>query len=234
MRIDAFIIGWNIEQTIQFTIRHYSKFCDRIVYFDNHSDDASRLIAMNFGADVRLFGTVGELNDQAYLDVKNSCWKSSRADWVIVVDDDEILYEPPKPTERGTIMRTQGFEIFSHQMPVDSYMELTEGVLNDNYSKQVCFRPSQILDINYVYGCHVSRPSGNVIWSEDTLFLLHYRSIGGPERLIERHRSYLPRLSEFNKQWRLGHHYSIEEDKKRKEWLDSYTKRIPFSSVLQR
>jgi hypothetical protein len=190
---------------------------------------------MELGADVRLFGTAGVLSDADYLEVKNNCWKGSDADWVIIVDDDEILYKPPFEDETASIIRTQGFEIYSHDMPKDSFLELQEGEVNNNYSKLCVFNPNRIKEINYIYGCHEARPAGDIVYSVSKLPLLHYRSIGGPHRLIERQRSYIPRMSEVNKRWGLGaHYYSHTDYEKLNQWKESYKKRVPLSSVLER
>jgi glycosyltransferase involved in cell wall biosynthesis len=226
MRVETFIIGWNREDTIHLTIQHYKKLGE-VIYFDNFSDDNTRTIAESLGADVRLFGRSGELDDQTYLDIKNHCFKRSTADWVIIVDDDEILYHPflltelQKATDSGqTIFHTQGFNIHSDLMPVNDWLEIRTGENNANYSKLCLFNPQQVKDIRYNYGCHYSRPVGNLIYSPTTLHLLHYRDVGGVERLIARHKLYASRLSQVNKNYNLGHHYTESEESKRKQWAD--------------
>ena len=140
---------------------------------------------------------------------------------MIVCDDDEILVgEFDNATD--SIIRTQGYEMFSHDVPRESWFEVKTGVTNDNYSKWVCFDPKRIKEINYVYGCHVANPKGDITLSEGKMMLLHYRSIGGPDRLIQRQRLYAERLSAINKKWGLGHHYLQAEDQKRREWHDSF------------
>lgn len=221
--IEAYIITWNREDIIHLTINHYKSFCDKVVIYDNFSDDRTRGIAESLGAEVRLFGKAGELNDQHYLDVKNHCWKGSKADWVIVCDDDEIIASDNVFTYHGnpSIIRTQGYEMFSYDIP-RYWGECNRGVKNDNYSKLVMFNPQRVKEINYIYGCHEARPKGDIVYSEETLMLLHYRSIGGPDRLIQRQSLYKERLSAINKKWNLGHHYLLSDEQKRREWRDSY------------
>jgi glycosyltransferase involved in cell wall biosynthesis len=225
MTCEAFIIAWNREETIHLTIKHYKQFCERVVIFDNHSDDMTREIALSMGADVRLFGTKGVLSDQDYIDVKNNCWKQSQADWVIVVDDDEILYHPDLEfhlklaTAMGsTIFRPQGFNIHSDDVPREMWTDILTGEKNENYSKLCIFNPKEVKEIRYNYGCHAARPLGNLVYDKAKLILLHYREIGGVDRLISRHREYAKRLSEKNWQYNLGHHYTESEESKRKQW----------------
>jgi len=225
MVAEAHIIAWNRQDTIHFTIKHYQQFCERVVIYDNHSTDLTRDIALELGADVRLFGKSGILDDQAYLDVKNNCWKSSQADWVIVVDDDEILYHPDLEFHLklanamgSTIFRPQGFNIHSDDFPRETFTEILTGEKNENYSKLCIFNPKEVKEIRYNFGCHAARPVGNLVYDKAKLILLHYRNIGGVERLMARHKEYEKRLSEMNRRLNLGHHYTESEQSKREQW----------------
>jgi glycosyltransferase involved in cell wall biosynthesis len=227
MICEAHIIAWNREDTIGFTIKHYAQFCSRVFIYDNHSSDKTREIAESLGAIVKLFGTPGVLNDQDYLDVKNNCWKGSIADWVIVVDDDEILYPwaiksilEAATAAGSTIFLPRGFNIHSEDMPKEYFIEIMDGEPNENYSKLCIFNPKQVTGINYRFGCHAARPVGNLVYDPAKLVLLHYRNIGGVERLITRHKQYEKRLSEMNRRYNLGHHYTESEESKRQQWKE--------------
>jgi glycosyltransferase involved in cell wall biosynthesis len=227
INVEAFVLGWNEGEIIRFTLKHYLSFCSKVTLFDNFSSDGTDAIAEGMGANVIKFGRQGELNDAEYLKIKNHCWKRSRADFVIVVDCDEIL-EPPTDLD-CTIYKTQGFNVYSHSMPVHSFDEIKTGVYDDNYSKLCCFNPKAITDINYSYGCHVANPKGNLFWSEDYLTLFHYRAIGGPDRLVRRHEQYRKRLGYLNKQLGLGSHYNYEDERRIKEWNEFYAKSRTYS-----
>jgi glycosyltransferase involved in cell wall biosynthesis len=238
MIAEAHIIAWNRQDTIGFTIKHYQQFCSRVFIYDNHSDDLTREIAAELGAIVRTFGKPGTLDDQAYLDIKNNCWKTSKADWVIVVDDDEILYHPDLgfhlelATVMGsTIFRPQGFNIHSDEMPKESFLEILTGEPNENYSKLCIFNPKQVKEIRYNFGCHAARPVGNLVYDKANLILLHYRNIGGVERLITRHREYEKRLSEINRRYNLGHHYTESEQSKRSQWEELSKRSVHLSEA---
>ena len=227
MKIETFILTWNREDTIHLTVKYYQQL-GKVTVYDNFSDDATRTICENLGCDVRLFGSAGVLDDGVYLDIKNHCWKNSTCDWVIVVDDDEILYsldlvdDLSNAVKRGfTIIRPQGFGIFSEKMPKEDWTEILTGVDDNNYSKLCCFSP-KIRDINYVYGCHEAHPKGDIRILE-TGFLLHYRAVGGADRLIKRHQAYEPRRerSRLNMRWGLGSHYkdTVENPDTTRKWF---------------
>jgi len=236
MRIETFIITWNRADCIHLTVNYYLQF-GSVTVFDNFSDDGTRDICEKLGAEVKLFGRAGVLDDQAYIDIKNTCWKKSNADYVIVCDDDEILYHEYLKLAIGqerikgtTIFKTQGYSMHSDTMPVKSWLEVKTGRKDHNYSKLVIFDPSKITAIDYVYGCHEARPKGTVRYSDEVLPLLHYRSIGGVDRLIARHHQYQERkkLSAVNMRWGLGSHYDETDDLKRKQWKESLEKSVPL------
>jgi glycosyltransferase involved in cell wall biosynthesis len=244
MMIEAHIIAWNESETIHLTIKHYQSFCSHIVIWDNHSTDNTREIAKSLGCTVKTFGVPGELSDRAYIDLKNECWKkkhggADRRDFVIVCDADEIIVmngpwynfrrlsvKEPK----ASIFKTQGFNVFHENVPRESWLEITNGVPDGNYSKNIIFDPKRITDINYRIGAHTCSPKGQVIWSEETLWLLHYRNVGGPERLVKRHALYRPRMSKENIHRRWGHHYleEVTDEIRVKEWHEKYQSSKPL------
>lgn len=238
MTCTCYFIGWNVSDTIHLTVNHYKQFCTRIVYCDNYSTDESRDIAWSMGCEVRLFGKDGSLDDSEYIKLKNNVWKNDPSDWVIIVDNDEILYHPDlkfilkqEAVNGTTIFKTQGYNMFSNDVPRGSYLEITTGVRANNYSKLCIFNPKALTDILYVYGCHESHPAGRLTWGSVTLPLLHYMAIGGAERMIERHQLYAQRLSEINKRWGLGIEYTYSPESKRQWFEKLLAKSAPLSEV---
>lgn len=211
MNIDCYFIGFNESETIPLTIRHYKSFCRNVFYYDNFSTDYTRDLAEENGAITRLFGIEGQLNDHEYIKLKNNVWKDSDADWVIVCDADEILI--PEFDESGsTILRTKGYNMFSNDVPRESWTEINTGIEDDNYSKLICFKPT-LQEIGYVYGCHEAKPKGDVRFSNAVSPLYHYKHVGGAERIADRHALYASRLSAINKKWKLGHQYEEPREK---------------------
>jgi hypothetical protein len=216
MRIVVYFINYNDSFYIPFFHKHYSKFCEKIIMYDNHSTDDSIAIAVSLGIEVRMFGQMGQLNDQHYLDVKNHCWKEQRgyADYVIVCDADEFVCIDDL---RGTLPVMKGYDMISDSLPVNDITEINTGEPSDNYSKQSIFDPNHITEINFIHGCHKNWRQGHIT-SEGSCRLLHYRCIGGFERLFERHIMYRERMSTFNLQHNMGHHYLQARATKQLEW----------------
>lgn len=235
---EAYIICWNEAETIHLTIKHYQQYCDKITLYDNYSSDGSDLIAQSLGCNVIKFGIKGQLSDAAYLKIKNYCWKNSSADWVIVCDADEILYHKDlkqilidDANKGATIFETQGYNIYSHDTPRSSYLEIRTGFPDANYSKKVIFNPRHIKDIRYSYGAHSCQPSGTIVRGNETLYLLHYRNIGGPDKIVARHGMYRKRMSEDNKRLGLGCHYNYDDERRIREWHEYYQKCSELSEL---
>jgi glycosyltransferase involved in cell wall biosynthesis len=243
MIIHAHIICWNRADTIHLTIQHYLKFCDNIFIYDNFSDDNTREIAESLGCEVKLFGVSGILDDFEYKKLKNNCWRGSTADWVIIVDDDEILYNEDLKfilnqgrVNGATIFKPQGYSMHSDSMPKEDWLEIRTGFRDNNYSKLCIFNPSEIKEIGYEFGCHAHMkgyPQGRMVFGRDQLYLLHYRSVGGVDRLLKRWAEYEPRRqkSAINMRWNLGKQYAQKETDIRKEWAQSLEKSKSLSDL---
>ncbi len=111
--------------------------------------------------------------------IKNTCWKSSLADWVVVCDCDEFLHVSLRSlaneAEKGvSILRVHGFEVVGAAgVPLKrkgSYPSIW-------YCKSICFRPEKIHAINYSPGAHHCSPGGSVVYSKNFYRLDHYRYI---------------------------------------------------------
>lgn len=236
MSVDAYIICWNEASTIHLTISHYKKICRNIYILDNFSNDGTREICEKMGCIVSFFGTLGVLDDREYLRIKNNIWKGSDADWVIVCDADEILDINIHLLEIAyqqfeTIFKTNGWNIFSNDVPLESWSEITTGLPDKKYSKLVCFNPKEIKEINYVYGCHEAKPEGKVWFCELETTLFHYKHIGGAKRVADRHALYASRMSEWNKRYKCGYQYLEPRDQTIKYFNECLSKSVPFSQA---
>jgi glycosyltransferase involved in cell wall biosynthesis len=215
MKIEVIAIAWNEIELAPFFVKHYKSFCHKITVYDNGSTDGTDIALKKLGCDVRQFGN-GELDDREYLKIKNHGWKGSESDYVIVCDFDEFLYHPDiinyleyNLSKKVNIFDTQGIDVYSINMPLPGHdiIKINTGLESAAYSKRVIFSPL-IDNINFDYGCHKSQPQGNLRWDKSrNLRVLHYRNIGGPGRLLKRHKAYQTRMCEYNRKKGLGVHY---------------------------
>ena len=222
MRIECFLVCWNEIAIMPLVIKHYQKFCDKVTILDNYSTDGSDKLAEFLGCEVIKFGTKF-FDDQENMNIKNSCWKGSDADFVIVADFDEILLFDRMTAVSAqfsgvTIFPTMGWQVMSDSMPVFDLMEITNGYRFDNYSKNVLFNPKKITDMAYNPGAHKCEPRGEVKFFYREIPLLHYKHIGGVQRTIDRYKEYKPRMSKNNRKHGWGKHYQRTEQSIREEW----------------
>ena len=217
MNIEAYIISYNEERMIRHTLNHYSKFCSRIVLYDNYSTDHTRELAEQYSPliEIRSFGTP-HLNDREYLKVKNGCWKGSRADYVIVGDMDEFLYHDHLVEmlqqflkDKVTLPKVQGYnmytEIFPDNYTIPIFDQVKTGVRAFNFDKQIIFSP-KLREINFAPGCHYCEPYGTIIKSSEVLKLLHYKYLG-KAYVTGRHAEFARRMSHYNLANRFGAEY---------------------------
>lgn len=226
MRIVHYFINYNDSWYFPFIKKHYGSFCERIVCLDNYSTDNSEALAKELGFEFRKFGIQGILSDEEYLKVKNNVWKECKGrgiDYVIVSDADEFVCVPTIFSSPGfdfklTTPIVIGYDMTSENLPVNDIKEVNTGFFFSQYSKQAIFDPDSIYEINYRAGCHENNMIGYI--TRDVFhpcILLHYRCIGGVQRLIDRQNEYLKRMVNNGSN---GAHYLKSEKEKRQEWIE--------------
>jgi hypothetical protein len=167
------------------------------------STDNSVNIMNEYGVNVIRFNTGGKFEESLLMYIRNTCWKSSDADWVIVCDMDELIYheniiEVLTNTNANHIV-TEGYEMMSETLPTTEgqiYEELKFGYFKPAYSKPCLFKPSEITNINFAPGSHTAKPIGpNIISIQDSgIKLLHYKYLNR-EVLIKKYEHYKVRQS---------------------------------------
>jgi len=178
---------------IEYFLRHYEAFAERIVIYDDDSDDGSKEILLAHNkVEVRQF--VRSDHDSLELSriaTFNHCWKEARgtADWVIIVDCDEFVFHPrideyfaTQKHNGVTIIPTLGFQMVTDQFPGEGeYLAKshTRGCPFDRRNKPCVFDPSAIREINFSVGMHSAQPVGlQSLPPKDELMLLHYKYLG--------------------------------------------------------
>jgi len=214
---------------LPYFLRHYSQFADVTIY-DNYSTDNSVKIIEEWGGKVVKYDSGNQIRDDLYVQVKNNCWKDSKADWVIVGDCDEFVYHPELIKRLETIKETfvvpRLFNMVSENFPSGDgqiYDEIKTGVWGG--AKMNLFRPSEIKEVNFDVGCHYARPTGNVEYNFiSDIMTLHYKNLSA-EYVYERSRLFASRLSDINKRYKWGYHYNFPMEEIRKN-LDNDLKRL--------
>ena len=227
LKIEVHILTYNEEEMLPYTLRHYTSFAHLVRLHDAGSTDRTLEIAKEFGADVQSWDTKGELNDELSMSLKNSCWKETDADWVIVVDCDELVYFPKgaqKTLEAYSrlgipMVKTSGFDMYSETWPTTTgqiYDEVKRGAPSDKwYAKPALFSPKLVTDSGFGIGAHEARcvlkNSESIDFDRTTkktnppTYLLHFaHGIGPPERVAAKLDAKRARLSKMNEKHHWG------------------------------
>ena len=223
MKIEAHILCYNEAKMVRHTLAHYNAFCTKIRIYDNQSTDGTPdIIKKHFPhVEIEDYYSANEINDKIYQEIKNTCWKGSDADYVIVCDMDEFLYAPNMAGTLAELHRlkvvlpgVEGYNMYAPQFPTDYKKPLTrqvhEGVRANTFDKQIIFCPQMVSEINYLPGCHRCLPQKTIILIEEPKYeplkLLHMKYLG-PDYVKERYAMYATRLSEFNRNNGFGAEY---------------------------
>lgn len=183
-------------------LRHYSPWVERMVIWDEASDDGTReLLRSNPKVDLRDWPYNG-LDDDKFLLLANSWYKEARgkADFVAIVDMDELLYHPNMlfalENSQGDIHKSTGYALINPAgWPVDDghsqiYDLVRTGVRQNNYDKKLIFKPE--LDVQHTYGRHSY--TGKQNWPKhngresalSSIKLLHLHHVGGVADTVAR------------------------------------------------
>ena len=202
----AYTIVRNEARMLPWWLRYYGSFCERLVVYDDASDDGTPELARAAGAEVRGLPWSG-LDDGESVRFAESVYPEARgrARWVAWVDADELIddgYGPIAETletlrARGIrLPQVQGWQMYASEFHSASEwpnMQLRDlvkrGVRDDNYSKAVIFDPE--LALSFGVGRHST--DGRPL-EPSTLRLLHFRFMGRAY-FLERSRRNYARLS---------------------------------------
>jgi len=225
MILHIYAVCHNEEILLPYFLRHYAPLAEKIVIFDGASTDRSREIMREFvnveivPSESVLSHEDGKYSEAVLMGLRNEAYKASRgrADWVAVVDIDEILYHPDLGgileryrREGISLPKISGFDMLSNRPPVGTgpiYQEFRTGFRNDWYSKRALFSPE--IDIRFEPGCHRCDPQGPVKESDEAeIRLLHYRFLGA-EFFLKKYLLRQERMSEESRSMGWGTHLSV-------------------------
>jgi len=234
IEVHIYLLCNNESVLIGPTIDHYQKQFRNIkleiTILDNESTDNSAEIALSKGCEVRPFSTDGKFDDYKNAEFKNHIWKElqdqdededeeqEKNRWIIVADMDEWLcisdedfaYEHAKGT---TILTTIGYNIAGNSQQADlsdiDVHSLDHGFYWENESKSLCFKRSEIQEMNYELGAHTCNPVGRIQYSDRKYVVKHMEPLGLPY-LIAKFQSRYKRTEKkrLEGEWWAGLHYT--------------------------
>lgn len=221
--IYLFIVCYNESFILPHLLKHYH-YVTKIFIYDNCSSDNSVDIALK-DSRCEIIYYSSKFCDETNQYIKNNCWKQYRGDchYCIVCDADEFLYHSndvfnillsaKKNNQFYSYLGITGINMVSSDTEFSQneflYKQINTGYIDKNYSKNIIFCPFLIKEINYSAGSHTFRPESysNKFIIGPKCILLHFKYIGGIERLKSRQLDYSRRLSKKNILNNQGLHY---------------------------
>ena len=230
MIFEVHILTNDADWILPWTLRHYSSYGARIFVHDGGPawgpESTTLELCKLHGATHVVWDTAGQLNDDLARRLKNECWKGTDADFVAVVDCDELVYFPAGVKDTlgaykrcgAAVVRCIGFEMYSDYMPEAGgqiYDEIKMGAPENKwYSKPILFNPSLLSESGLGIGAHEARPvlkDGRSFfvgpaWTTPNppTYLLHFHQIGTLEQVANRYDATRKRLSGLNVARRWG------------------------------
>jgi hypothetical protein len=187
--MDIHVLCCNEAHIIPLFLRHYWWARKIYVYYDDSTEDESATL-LESDKRVRIIQFHAENHRELYNEAKRireEGWKVSRdADWVMVLDMDELWYHPclleylHECMESGiTVLRPMGYQIILTRSPLPDIpiqFQARRGVRSPPHDKPSMFRPRYITQMNFMDGCHNAHPTGRVKFNEPgALKMLHMK-----------------------------------------------------------
>jgi hypothetical protein len=236
MNVWLYAIVRNEARLMPYFIRHYMTFVDKLIFYDDQSDDGTReLIAACPQAELRNWPGSHGIVDDEFLNFANEQWKEAigKGDWVAWVDGDEFLYHPTMRDlleqylkDGVELPQITGYTMVADHFPTTTgqiYDEIKTGFYDDAWSKPAIFRSNMRWNMgrhSYNSNFAVLRPS-----PRPEIKLLHYRCLG-MDYLKERHARNWARVPEHCRRQNLGTNCAPEyHDHHSVSWFEEISKR---------
>lgn len=179
MKVEIFTVVKNGEYILPLYLKHYqSNFpgC-KINIFDNGSTDRTIELCAAAGCTIHPFPDFVPFTKEHYLtDHKNTVWKKSNAEWVVICDIDELLQITSSDLEalpeKVNVIQFKGYNMVDADDKKDPTL-FTHGFHSETYDKCCVFK-SSLKEINFSTGSHFANPTPNAVFSKYQFNLLHY------------------------------------------------------------
>ena len=176
MKVEIFVPAYNGMHILPMFLDHYQERfpgCRINIYNDNSTDETGDYCRSR-GCNV-----VDYVSDEpktiSVTHLRNNCWKESEAEWIIVVDQDELInisLADLDAIENFDVIKFKGYNMVV-QEGQNGPREFTHGKLHPWYCKSLMFRKS-VGEINYTLGAHTVKPEGDVRINRYHFTMFHY------------------------------------------------------------
>lgn len=256
LKIELYTVGWNEEFQLPFAIEYWKRFISdetdfKVIYYDNMSTDKSLEILSQYDwIEVRQFDSKNEMNEDFQTIIRNNCWKGSDADWVMMVDVDEVFYcndiisELKKFKKQGAAViackwyALCGESVPEHKDGVLLHQQIGRGYMQyinhregqKYFGKLQLFNPKKVTTMNYSPGMHISFPDAPITVSYN-ITQIHFNKGFGADYVVNRNKEMWERLNKAQKEMGYCYQYGFSEEKTRKEYEENLKKSVDISNI---
>lgn len=176
MKVEIFVPAYNGMHILPMFLDHYQERfpgCRINIYNDNSTDETGDYCRSR-GCNVVDYVSE-EPKSISVTHLRNNCWKESEAEWIIVVDQDELInisLADLDAIENFDVIKFKGYNMVV-QEGQNGPREFTHGKLHPWYCKSLMFRKS-VGEINYTLGAHTVKPEGDVRINRYHFTMFHY------------------------------------------------------------
>ena len=181
MKIESYTFILNDERMLPFFLEYYKPIVDKMNFLDSGSTDRSLDILKSYGRDVTQTGmTFWDWDNMR--EIYQTIWKKSDADYVFLMDVDEIFYHPylreflEFHKDHYDIYQMEGYQMVSKTFPKmgSSLLDIKMGVVLPLYNKWTIFNPA--VDIYHENAHEIKTTSQKICYG--AVKLLHYKFLG--------------------------------------------------------
>jgi len=196
MELTIYLFCYNEAVLLPHTLHHYKTRFPRahiILLLDTATTDGSEAIAVAAGCEVKPWTAKNGMDSgtdiKLMTQMKNNVWKEATTDWILIADMDEWLELTEEQLAKedaagNTMLHCRGVQIVA-----DSQSDLLEdldlhsirtGYYEIAFNKHICFKRSEITEINFTDGAHKSAERGRVQYGKQVYTLKHMNFLGLP------------------------------------------------------
>lgn len=255
LKIEWYVCTYNEEFQLPFAIDYWKRLITdksdlKVFVYDNQSTDKTVEILKQYPwIEVKEFTSNNEMNENLLTYIRNNCWKSSKADWVMMTDLDEVFYakdivsELIRMKEEGVaVVACKWLGLIDDKIPKHDG-RLLHNIMGNGYKQHInhregqgdwgklqLFDPKKVTAMNYSPGMHISYPDAPITFN-DNIFQFHFDKGYSAEYKIKKRRELWKRLNSVQKQMGYCYQYNFSNEQIRKEHQDCLNNSIDISGI---
>ena len=177
MKVEIFAPVYNGMYILPMFIDHYmERFpgCTITMFIDKDTDDNSFSYCRERGCNV-VSTNLREPKPISMTHLRNNYWKSSNAEWIIFVDQDELVdisLNDLEDIKDYDVIKFRGYNMVTTDGETDP-RKFTHGRLHPWYCKSLMFKKT-IGEINYTGGAHTVKPNKEYKENRHRYNMYHY------------------------------------------------------------